>query len=196
MPHKSFYEHSRLPIIRTFKRNRKKFELWGVRVIEGKIIWKMIYFDLAGGSIYREFKLVIIQSHRPLARENIRFSPLFAAGDVSRGGTSATQRQKFHTDDVKPTKRHTKRLLLRVRYANSKGSPSSHAITFSFRRTREWSYCFWQSTAFIKNAAIVKYNNTRRENAYKGTLQVHKYRNKWKWINGKESILLYWFLCS
>ena len=33
--------------------------------------------------------------------ENIRFSLLFAAGDVSRGGTSATQRQKFHTDDVK-----------------------------------------------------------------------------------------------
>ena len=36
-----------------------------------------------------------------LASENIRFSSLFVAGDVSRGGTSATQRQKFHTDDVK-----------------------------------------------------------------------------------------------
>ena len=36
-----------------------------------------------------------------IAYENIRFSSLFAAGDVSRGGTSATQRQKFHTDDVK-----------------------------------------------------------------------------------------------
>ena len=36
-----------------------------------------------------------------LACENIRVSSLFAAGDVSRGGTSATQRQKFHTDDVK-----------------------------------------------------------------------------------------------
>ena len=35
-----------------------------------------------------------------VACENIRFSSLFAAGDVSRGGTSATQRQKFHTDDV------------------------------------------------------------------------------------------------
>ena len=35
-----------------------------------------------------------------LACENIRFSSLFAAGDVSRGGTSATQRQKFHTNDV------------------------------------------------------------------------------------------------
>ena len=28
------------------------------------------------------------------------FSSLFAAGDVSRGGKSATRRQKFHTDDV------------------------------------------------------------------------------------------------
>ena len=36
-----------------------------------------------------------------LACENIRFSSLFAAGDVSRGGTSATRRQKFRTDDVK-----------------------------------------------------------------------------------------------
>ena len=32
--------------------------------------------------------------------ENIRFSSLFAAGDASRGGTPATQRQKFHTDDA------------------------------------------------------------------------------------------------
>ena len=38
---------------------------------------------------------------RKLACENIRFSSLFVAEDVSRGGTSATQRQKFHTDDVK-----------------------------------------------------------------------------------------------
>ena len=32
--------------------------------------------------------------------KNICFSSLFAAGDISRGGTSATQRQKFHTDDA------------------------------------------------------------------------------------------------
>ena len=35
-----------------------------------------------------------------LACENSRFSTLFAAEDVSQGGTSATQQQKFHTDDV------------------------------------------------------------------------------------------------
>ena len=35
-----------------------------------------------------------------VACENISFSSLFPAGDVSRGGTSATQWQKFHTDDA------------------------------------------------------------------------------------------------
>ena len=35
-----------------------------------------------------------------IACENIRFSSLFAAGDVSRGGKSATQGQKFHTDEA------------------------------------------------------------------------------------------------
>ena len=35
-----------------------------------------------------------------VACENIRFSSLFAAGDVSQGGTSATQLQKFDTDDA------------------------------------------------------------------------------------------------
>ena len=43
--------------------------------------------------------LVVSPTHLRLACENIRFSSFFAAGDVSRGGTSATQRQKFHTDD-------------------------------------------------------------------------------------------------
>ena len=35
-----------------------------------------------------------------IACENIHFYFLVAAGDVSRGGTSANKRQKFHTDDV------------------------------------------------------------------------------------------------
>ena len=36
-----------------------------------------------------------------VAYENNRFSSLFVTGDVLRRGMSATQRQKFHTDDVK-----------------------------------------------------------------------------------------------
>ena len=39
-----------------------------------------------------------------LACENICFSSLFVAEDVSRGGTSASQRQKFHTDDAKSSR--------------------------------------------------------------------------------------------
>ena len=41
------------------------------------------------------------QFKRDIACENSRFSSLFAAEDVSQGIISATQRQKFHTDDVK-----------------------------------------------------------------------------------------------
>ena len=55
------FEYSRLPIIRTFKGNGKKFELSGFRVIEGKIIWKLFgrekKFELAGGSSYGGFEL-------------------------------------------------------------------------------------------------------------------------------------------
>ena len=37
----------------------------------------------------------------PVTCEYSRFSSLFAARDVSPGGTSAPQRQKFRTDDAK-----------------------------------------------------------------------------------------------
>ena len=36
--------------------------------------------------------LLHVSEAKPVARENIRFSLLFAAWDVSRGGTSVTQR--------------------------------------------------------------------------------------------------------
>ena len=43
---------------------------------------------------------MLISIYFTFSLRNIRFSSLFAAGDVSRGGTSTTQRQKFHTDDA------------------------------------------------------------------------------------------------
>ena len=49
------------------------------------------------GLKYRLIDIVVFQI---LACKNIRFSSLFAAGDVLRGGTSATQRQILHTDDA------------------------------------------------------------------------------------------------
>ena len=42
----------------------------------------------------------VSKCRKHIACKNIGFSSLFAAEDVSRGGTSATQRQKFHTDDT------------------------------------------------------------------------------------------------
>ena len=73
----------------------------------------MIYLRETGGINAKGLKLhnatIIIEcSHSDLlfstvflACENIHiFSSLDTAGDVSHGGTSATQRQKFHTDDV------------------------------------------------------------------------------------------------
>ena len=58
-----------------------------------------------------------------LASENSRFSPLLAAGDVSRGGTSAIQRQKLHTDDVNQCL-HNK--------SGSHGVPNANLFNFTF----------------------------------------------------------------
>ena len=51
------------------------------------------------------------------------FSPLFAAKDVSRGGTSATQRQKFHTNDANQCL-HNK--------SGSHGLPNASLFNFTF----------------------------------------------------------------
>ena len=47
------------------------------------------------------FRMKSLLLRLTLPRENIRFSSLLATKDFSRGITSATQRQKFYTDDVK-----------------------------------------------------------------------------------------------
>ena len=57
-----------------------------------------IYYDVLKLKIKTSTNLTSAASL--LACENIRLSSLFTAGDVSCGGTSATQRQKFHTDDA------------------------------------------------------------------------------------------------
>ena len=57
-----------------------------------------------------------------LACENIHFSSHFAAGDVSHGGTSATQRQKFHTDDANQSLHHE---------SGSHGVPNTNLSSFT-----------------------------------------------------------------
>ena len=66
-------------------------------------------------------------TNKTVACENIRLSSLFAAGDVSRWGTSATQRQKFHTDDVKSVRNP-------VRSAD-----------WSTQQLHCFSYCLWMT---------------------------------------------------
>ena len=58
-----------------------------------------------------------------LAWENSHFSSLFAARNVSRGGTSATQRQKFHTDDVNQCLHNI---------SGSHGVPQTNLFNFTF----------------------------------------------------------------
>ena len=65
---------------------------------------------LCSGLLF-SFDLFILTGTNYVACKNIRFSSLFAAGDVSRGGTSVTQRQKFHTDDVKSVQFRSEALI-------------------------------------------------------------------------------------
>ena len=53
------------------------------------------FFHFGWCTIFRSFFSPV-----GIACENIRFSSLLAVGDVSRGGTSATQLLKFHTADA------------------------------------------------------------------------------------------------
>ena len=63
------------------------------------------------------------QGWSPLACENSHYSSLFATGDVSRGITSATWQQKFHTDDVNQC----------IHYkSSSHGVPNANLFNFMF----------------------------------------------------------------
>ena len=65
---------------------------WSVRTANALVACRQLGFGLPIRSV---------QQSKFSVSENSRFSSLFAAGNVSQGGTSATQRQKFYTDDAK-----------------------------------------------------------------------------------------------
>ena len=57
------------------------------------------FLSFCQSQMWRRRRLIRTDSSRGwVACENIRFSSLLAARDVWRGGKSASQRQKFHTD--------------------------------------------------------------------------------------------------
>ena len=73
--------------------------------------------------VFLGYNLFSILYQSNLAYENSRFSSLFSARDVSRGGTSATQRQKFHGDDVNQYLHNT---------SGSHGVPHPNLFNFTF----------------------------------------------------------------
>ena len=64
-------------------------------------MWRHSFLLIVLNEDFRALKdaLENLNTRKSIACENSRFSSLLAAGDVSRGGTFAIQRQKFHTDD-------------------------------------------------------------------------------------------------
>ena len=65
-------------------------------------LFSMYLFSLLDEVLVRKIKKhkLFSVTFLHLACKDIRFSSLFATGEVSRGGTSVTQLQKYHTDDA------------------------------------------------------------------------------------------------
>ena len=75
-------------------------QLTGITPSEAHVGREFDILNVPGWEIWLSRHIGKWRTGQWVACENIRFSSLFAAGDVSRGGTSATKRQKFHTDDA------------------------------------------------------------------------------------------------
>ena len=78
-----------------YSRQEKIKKTFSLKNDKGKLLVEVIIFTFVDRAA-----TVDVPTASNIACENIRFSSLFVAGDVSRGGTSATQEQKFHTDDA------------------------------------------------------------------------------------------------
>ena len=74
-------------------------------VTNHNLIWKVWALYVASNNSFFKVTnqhIIITGFHKIILwAPDIRFSSLFATRNVLYGGTSATQRQKFHTDDVK-----------------------------------------------------------------------------------------------
>ena len=77
-------------------------------LVELLIGWNLLHSIWSRSEWYHaismEFLCYFLSCHfvvKPVACEDSHFSSLYAAGDVSRRGTSVSQQQKFYTDDVK-----------------------------------------------------------------------------------------------
>ena len=106
-----------------------------------------------------------------LASENIRFSTLSAAGDISRGGASfliterlfhhhlgawnrlATQRQKFHTDDVKSVRNPVRSADWATEYLHC----LSYCLRMTDKRQKATKVKCKRQESLTKQSIIVEY---------------------------------------
>ena len=102
-----------IAVLFSYYRIRMDFFFWMGCLLQNEIVIIMFFLVITYFQYY--------QSN--LAYENSRFSSLFSARDVSRGGTSATQRQKFHGDDVNQYLHNT---------SGSHGVPHPNLSNFTF----------------------------------------------------------------
>ena len=98
-------------------------QLTGITPSEAHVGREFDILNVPGWEIWLSRHIGKWRTGQWVACENIRFSSLFAAGDVSRGGTSATRGQKFHTDDANQCL-HNK--------SGSHGVPNANLFNFTF----------------------------------------------------------------
>ena len=85
-------------------------------------------------------------SSRIIACKNSRFSSLLATGGVSPGQTSASQRQKFHTDDVNQCLHN---------HSGGHGVPSANLSDFRFVQVGFCKVCVRLRTSSSKTEILI-----------------------------------------
>ena len=85
-------------------------------------------------------------SSRIIACQNSRFPPLLATGGVSPGQTSASQRQKFHTDDVNQCLHN---------HSGGHGVPSANLSDFRFVQVGFCKVCVRLRTSSSKTEILI-----------------------------------------
>ena len=145
--------------MKIFWNKRKRLHKKGVQLPQdwfGTPTWLLVHcFGTPIWPPWRHVKtLHWIQALNMLAYENIRFSSLFAAGDISRGGTSVTQRQKFHTDDVKYVRNPVRRADWSTEYLHC----FSHCLQMTDKRPKATKVKCKHKESLTKQSMLVEYS--------------------------------------
>ena len=89
-----------------------------------------------------------------VACENIRFSSFLAAWDVLCGGTSVTQQQKFHTDDVKSVRNMDRSADWSMEQLHC----FSYCLQMTYKRQKTTKVKFKHEESLPKQSIFVEYS--------------------------------------